>query len=86
MNLFATALHQCLRRFATALPACDRYSHGGTDHDGGEVDSGALRASIGSGISWISPFGAIGIDVGFPVLKESFDEVENIRFNFGTKF
>ena len=49
-------------------------------------DSGALRASIGTGISWISPLGAIGIDVGFPILKESFDEVENIRFNFGTKF
>ena len=49
-------------------------------------DSGALRASIGTGISWVSPFGAIGVDLGFPILKESFDEVENIRFNFGTKF
>ncbi|MDP6786046.1 MAG: outer membrane protein assembly factor BamA [Rhodospirillales bacterium] len=49
-------------------------------------DSGAPRASIGTGIRWISPFGAIGIDLGFPVLKESFDEIENLRFNFGTKF
>ena len=65
----------------------DMGSSGKLSPSGSNVqDSGALRASIGTGISWISPFGAIGIDVGFPILKESFDEVENIRFNFGTKF
>jgi len=49
-------------------------------------DTGAMRASVGAGIGWDSPLGAIGIDVGIPILKESFDQVENIRFNFGTNF
>ena len=49
-------------------------------------DTGSLRASVGTGISWISPFGPIGIDVGFPVLKESIDETEVFRINFGTRF
>ncbi len=66
----------------TDLGSSGKLSPSGTDVQ----DSGALRASIGTGISWTSPFGAIGIDVGIPVLKESFDEIENIRFNFGTKF
>ena len=49
-------------------------------------DTAGLRASIGTGINWVSPFGVIGVDFAVPVLKESFDEVENFRFNFGTKF
>jgi outer membrane protein insertion porin family len=65
----------------------DLGSSGKLSPSGSEVqDTGALRASVGTGINWVSPLGTIGVDFGFPVLKESFDEVENIRFNFGTKF
>jgi outer membrane protein insertion porin family len=49
-------------------------------------DTGSLRASVGAGINWASPFGPIGIDFGVPVLKESFDKTELVRVNFGTKF
>lgn len=49
-------------------------------------DTGSLRASIGTGINWISPFGPIGIDFGIPVIKEDFDVDENFRINFGTRF
>ena len=49
-------------------------------------DTASLRASVGTGISWISPFGPIGVDIGFPVLKESIDETETFRINFGTRF
>ncbi len=49
-------------------------------------DTGSVRVSIGTGLSWLSPFGPIGIDVGFPVVKEDFDEEELIRINFGTRF
>ncbi|MCB2101776.1 MAG: outer membrane protein assembly factor BamA [Rhodobacterales bacterium] len=49
-------------------------------------DTGSLRLSSGFGISWISPFGPIGLDIGFPIVKESFDREENIRINFGTRF
>lgn len=49
-------------------------------------DTGSLRASIGTGVSWNSPFGPIGIDFGVPVIKENFDIEENFRVNFGTRF
>ncbi len=49
-------------------------------------DTSSLRMSVGTGVSWISPFGPIGIDVAVPVIKEDFDIVENFRINFGTRF
>lgn len=49
-------------------------------------DTGSLRASVGTGLSWISPFGPIGLDFGVPVIKEDFDVDENFRINFGTRF
>ena len=49
-------------------------------------DSKSLRATVGTGISWTSPFGPIGVDIGFPLIKESLDETESIRINFGTRF
>ena len=42
--------------------------------------------AVGTGVSWVSPFGPIGIDVAVPVIKEDFDIVENFRINFGTRF
>lgn len=44
------------------------------------------RASIGVGILWTSPMGPISIDLAQPILKQSFDESEVFRFNFGTRF
>jgi len=49
-------------------------------------DDGSLRMSVGAGLTWQSPFGPIGFDVAFPLLKEDYDLEENIRINFGTKF
>jgi outer membrane protein insertion porin family len=49
-------------------------------------DSTALRASVGIGFSWDSPFGPIQVDLGVPLLKEDFDETETFRFSFGTRF
>jgi outer membrane protein insertion porin family len=49
-------------------------------------DTGSLRASIGTGVTWISPFGPIGLDLGFPILSEDFDETETLRVNFGARF
>jgi len=50
------------------------------------ADTGSLRASVGVGLNWVSPFGPIGLDYGFPVLKEDFDKIEKLRINFGTRF
>jgi len=49
-------------------------------------DTGIPRVSVGAGLDWSSPFGPIGIDLGFPVVKESFDQEEMVRVNFGTRF
>ena len=44
------------------------------------------RVSVGTGLTWVSPFGPLGIDVGFAVVKQSYDETEILRINFGTRF
>ena len=45
-----------------------------------------LRASVGVGLIWASPFGPIRIDYAMPVLKERTDIVQNINFGISTKF
>lgn len=50
------------------------------------VDENSLRAAVGAGISWRSPFGPIRVDAAVPVAKEDYDEDEVFRFNFGTRF
>jgi outer membrane protein insertion porin family len=49
-------------------------------------DEASLRATAGVGLSWDSPFGPLVIDLGYPVLKEDFDEDELIYFSLGTRF
>lgn len=49
-------------------------------------DEASLRVSAGVGFTWTSPFGPIGVDFAFPIQKEEFDDTENIRLNFGTRF
>ena len=57
------------------------------DSSGVEViDESSLRASVGAGLSWRSPFGPLRVDLAVPVAKEDFDEEESFRFNFGTRF
>ena len=57
-----------------------------TPKDDQVADDNALRASVGIGLTWVSPFGPIGIDLGQAVLKESYDDTEIFRVNFGTRF
>jgi len=57
------------------------------DDSGAEVqDESSLRASVGVGVSWRSPFGPVRVDIATPYLDEDFDEDELFRFNFGTRF
>ena len=46
----------------------------------------AIRASIGAGVSWDSPFGPVRVDVGFPVMKQKYDKTQTLFFSFGTRF
>lgn len=57
------------------------------DESGSDLlNEGSIRASIGAGMTWISPFGPIRIDFAQAVAKEDFDDTESFRFSFGTRF
>jgi outer membrane protein insertion porin family len=50
------------------------------------VQSPAIRASVGVGVSWKSPVGPIRLDIAYPVRKEGFDKTQFFRVSFGTRF
>ncbi len=50
------------------------------------LDSNAIRASAGVGVSWKSPVGPIRLDVALPLKKESFDKTQLFHVSFGTRF
>lgn len=45
-----------------------------------------LRASSGVGLAWKSPMGPIAVDLGFPWMKQPFDQKQIFLFNFGSRF
>jgi outer membrane protein insertion porin family len=49
-------------------------------------DKMGLRASVGAGIIWQSPFGPLRFEAAYPLLKQKFDEKEILRFSIGTRF
>jgi outer membrane protein insertion porin family len=50
------------------------------------VDDASLRASLGVGLGWVSPFGPIRVDFASALLKEDYDQTKAFSFNFGTRF
>ena len=53
-------------KFFTDLGSTGQLNSGSTSVN----DTSSLRLSVGTGLDWASPFGPIGIDFGFPILKE----------------
>jgi outer membrane protein insertion porin family len=45
-----------------------------------------LRASVGIGMTWQSPFGPVRLDLAKAVLKKDYDKTQLIHFSFGTRF
>ncbi|MGI9371367.1 MAG: outer membrane protein assembly factor BamA [Hyphomicrobiales bacterium] len=45
-----------------------------------------LRASVGAGLLWKSPFGPLRVDFSHALLKKSWDKTELFRFSAGTSF
>ena len=45
-----------------------------------------LRASVGLGLSWISPLGPLRFSYGLPVRKQTTDKIQRIQFQIGTSF
>ncbi len=50
------------------------------------VDAVKLRASVGAGLMWKSPFGPLRADFGIPIAKDKNDETQIFRFSGGTQF
>ena len=46
----------------------------------------SLRASVGIGLIWASPFGPLRVDYAWPVAKEDFDRVQNLKFGISSSF
>ncbi len=45
-----------------------------------------VRASVGMGLIWNSPFGPLRFDYAVPLLKQDHDRIQRFRFGGGTKF
>ena len=50
------------------------------------VDSSGLRASVGAGIVWNSPFGPLKFEYSYPILKQDTDDLKYFNFSIGTRF
>lgn len=50
------------------------------------LNTQAPRVSVGTGFVWTSPLGPLDVDFGFPIVRQSYDEIQIFRFNFGTRF
>lgn len=56
-----------------------------TNNDEG-IDLSDLRLSTGIGLRWLSPFGPLRIEIGFPLNSEAEDEESIVLFSFGTPY
>jgi outer membrane protein insertion porin family len=50
------------------------------------VRFGDLRASVGFGLSWLSPIGPLRIAAAQPVRKQAGDRIQRLQFQIGTSF
>ena len=50
------------------------------------IDVPGPRVSIGVGVTWRSPFGLINLDLGVPLIRYQYDQLELFRVGFGTRF
>ena len=62
------------------------FDAGNVWRDGDNIDLGALRASAGVGLSWVSPVGPLKLSYGSPVKAERNDRIQKFQFQIGTAF
>ncbi len=46
-------------------------------------NSNVVRSSVGAGLTWASPFGALTVDYAVPLTKAAYDVVQPLRFSAG---
>ena len=56
----------------------------GSAFDGGFSFSD-LRRSVGAGVRWMSPFGPLRVELGFPITKQPHDETSVLGFSIGSQ-
>jgi outer membrane protein insertion porin family len=54
--------------------------------NGDGIDLGDLRLAAGVGLRWLSPFGPLRIEIGFPLNSKPQDEESLVLFSFGTPY
>ncbi|WP_029311369.1 outer membrane protein assembly factor BamA [Acidiphilium angustum] len=52
----------------------------------GLYDNAAPRISAGIGVAWNTPFGLIDLSFAQPIKKYKYDQIEQFRVSFGTRF
>jgi outer membrane protein insertion porin family len=55
-----------------------------TSADG--IDVGNLRLAVGAGVRWLSPFGPLRVELGFPLDRMGDESASELLFSFGTPF
>jgi outer membrane protein insertion porin family len=51
-----------------------------------KVSANDLRASVGVGISWVSPVGPLKLSYGKPIRSFDQDKIQKLQFQIGTAF
>ena len=54
--------------------------------DGEKMRLSEMRASVGIGLSWISPLGPLRLAYAKPVRKFAGDRIQELQFQIGTSF
>ena len=54
--------------------------------EGEKIEAASLRASVGLGLSWISPVGPLKLSYGRPVRVQPNDRIQRFQFQIGTAF
>jgi outer membrane protein insertion porin family len=47
------------------------------------ANKNVIRSSVGAGLTWASPFGALTVDYAVPIAKAAYDVVQPFRFSAG---
>jgi outer membrane protein insertion porin family len=63
------------------------FGYGGPGTVGGTAlqvaNKNVVRSSVGAGLTWASPFGALTVDYAVPITKAAYDVVQPFRFSAG---
>ncbi len=50
------------------------------------MELGELRLAVCCGIRWLSPFGPVRVEIGYPLDKEEDEDSSVVLFSFGAPF